>query len=61
VQFPIIADPDRKISYIYDMLDYQDATNRDLKGLPFTVRYCFLGSRLVSPANARPDPHRVCY
>jgi hypothetical protein len=26
------------VSYIYDMLDYQDATNKDLKGLPFTVR-----------------------
>lgn len=32
-----IADPDRKISTLYDMLDYQDATNRDMKGLPFTV------------------------
>lgn len=33
-----IADADRRVSYIYDMLDYQDATNKDLKGLPFTVR-----------------------
>lgn len=33
-----IADPDRKISTLYDMLDEQDATNRDAKGLPFTVR-----------------------
>ena len=32
-----IADEDRKISTLYDMLDYQDATNRDNKGLPFTV------------------------
>ena len=32
-----IADPDRKISTLYDMLDEQDATNRDAKGLPFTV------------------------
>ena len=32
-----IADADRKISTIYDMLDEQDATNRDAKGLPFTV------------------------
>lgn len=32
-----IADGDRKISTLYDMLDEQDATNRDAKGLPFTV------------------------
>ncbi|KAJ7912308.1 1-Cys peroxiredoxin [Mycena leptocephala] len=42
VQFPIIADADRRVSYIYDMLDYQDATNKDLKGLPFTIRTVFL-------------------
>jgi len=42
VSFPIIADPDRKISTLYDMLDYQDATNRDAKGLPFTVRTVFV-------------------
>ncbi|KAF7317024.1 1-cys peroxiredoxin [Mycena chlorophos] len=42
VQFPIIADPDRRVSYIYDMLDYQDATNKDLKGLPFTIRTVFV-------------------
>jgi len=42
VQFPIIADPDRKISTLYDMLDALDATNRDAKGLPFTVRTVFV-------------------
>ncbi|KAG6872756.1 hypothetical protein C0995_006958 [Termitomyces sp. Mi166 len=53
VQFPIvrdillctpiaIADPDRKISTLYDMLDAQDATNRDAKGLPFTIRTVFI-------------------
>ncbi|EIN10718.1 cysteine peroxiredoxin [Punctularia strigosozonata HHB-11173 SS5] len=42
VQFPIIADPDRKISTLYDMLDAQDATNVDAKGLPFTVRTVFV-------------------
>jgi len=42
VQFPIIADEDRKISTLYDMLDEQDATNRDAKGLPFTVRTVFV-------------------
>lgn len=42
VEFPIIADPDRKISTLYDMLDALDATNRDAKGLPFTVRTVFV-------------------
>ncbi|EKM80368.1 hypothetical protein AGABI1DRAFT_73502 [Agaricus bisporus var. burnettii JB137-S8] len=42
VRFPIIADGDRKISTLYDMLDYQDATNRDAKGLPFTIRTVFV-------------------
>jgi hypothetical protein len=36
-----IADEERKISVLYDMLDEQDATNRDAKGLPFTVRFFF--------------------
>jgi hypothetical protein len=34
---PQIADPDRKIATLYDMLDYQDASNVDKKGLPLTV------------------------
>jgi len=42
VQFPIIADEDRKISTLYDMLDEQDATNRNAKGLPFTIRTVFV-------------------
>ncbi|KAJ7590450.1 cysteine peroxiredoxin [Mycena floridula] len=42
VQFPIIADADRKISYLYDMLDYEDTTNVDTKGLPFTIRTVFV-------------------
>jgi len=42
VDFPIIADEDRKISTLYDMLDEQDATNRDAKGLPFTIRTVFV-------------------
>lgn len=42
VQFPIIADADRKISTLYDMLDALDPTNRDAKGLPFTVRTVFV-------------------
>ncbi|KAL1934780.1 hypothetical protein VTP01DRAFT_6962 [Rhizomucor pusillus] len=42
LQFPIIADADRKVSELYDMLDHQDATNVDAKGIPFTVRSVFI-------------------
>ncbi|KAF9190694.1 hypothetical protein BGZ51_008336 [Haplosporangium sp. Z 767] len=42
LKFPIIADADRKISALYDMLDYQDITNLDSKGVPFTVRSVFI-------------------
>ncbi|KAK9477908.1 thioredoxin-like protein [Lipomyces japonicus] len=42
LSFPIIADADRKISYLYDMLDYQDTTNIDQKGLPLTIRSVFI-------------------
>jgi glutaredoxin/glutathione-dependent peroxiredoxin len=42
VQFPIIADPERKVSALYDMLDHQDITNVDTKGIPFTVRSVFV-------------------
>jgi len=40
-----IADSDRKIATLYDMLDYQDAGNVDKKGLPLTVIF-FLYSRI---------------
>ena len=42
LKFPIIGDKDRSISTTYDMLDYQDATNVDAKGMPFTVRTVFV-------------------
>ncbi|KAL0089506.1 thioredoxin-like protein [Phycomyces blakesleeanus] len=42
LEFPIIADADRKISVLYDMLDKQDATNVDNGGLPFTIRSVFI-------------------
>ncbi|KAI0049620.1 1-Cys peroxiredoxin [Auriscalpium vulgare] len=42
VQYPIIADGDRKIATLYDMLDRQDATNVDKKGMPLTVRTVFV-------------------
>jgi alkyl hydroperoxide reductase subunit AhpC len=40
--FPIIGDKSRKIAYAYDMLDYQDTTNVDSKGIAFTIRSVFV-------------------
>lgn len=42
VGFPIIADPERKIAHLYDMIDYQDATNLDDKGVQLTIRSVFI-------------------
>jgi len=42
LNFPIIADEKREVSALYDMLDYQDITNIDAKGIPFTVRSVFI-------------------
>ncbi|CAG8484492.1 2882_t:CDS:2 [Ambispora gerdemannii] len=42
LSFPIIADYERKVSALYDMLDYQDITNVDTAGVPFTVRSVFV-------------------
>lgn len=42
LQFPIIADEDRKVSTLYGMLDNLDKTNVDKKGIPFTVRTVFV-------------------
>lgn len=41
VKFPIISD-DRTIATLYSMLDYQDLTNVDKKGMPLTVRSVFI-------------------
>jgi alkyl hydroperoxide reductase subunit AhpC len=40
--FPIIGDKDRQVAYLYDMLDYQDTTNVDSKGIAFTIRSVFI-------------------
>ncbi|KAJ5222419.1 Peroxiredoxin PRX1 [Penicillium citrinum] len=40
--FPIISDPERKVAYLYDMVDYQDTTNVDSKGLALTIRSVFI-------------------
>ncbi|KAB8265848.1 hypothetical protein BDV32DRAFT_134471 [Aspergillus pseudonomiae] len=42
LSFPIIADPERKVAYAYDMVDYQDTTNVDSKGLALTIRSVFI-------------------
>ena len=42
LQFPIIADADRKIAWQYDMVDHQDLENIDQKGLAFTIRSVFI-------------------
>ncbi|VEU20422.1 DEKNAAC101360 [Brettanomyces naardenensis] len=40
--FPIIADPKREIALKFDMIDYQDATNVDDKGVQLTIRSVFV-------------------
>ncbi|KAL2424139.1 Peroxiredoxin PRX1, mitochondrial [Exophiala dermatitidis] len=42
LNFPIIGDKDRKIALAYDMIDHQDATNVDSKGIAFTIRSVFI-------------------
>lgn len=42
LQFPIIADADRKIAFTYDTVDAQDVTNKDDKGIAFTIRSVFV-------------------
>lgn len=42
LKFPIISDPERKIAYLYDMVDYDDTTNVDEKGLALTIRSVFI-------------------
>ena len=42
LQFPIIADADRKVAWLYDMIDQQDLENIDQKGIAFTIRSVFV-------------------
>ncbi|CAO1600615.1 peroxiredoxin 1 [Xanthoria calcicola] len=42
LSFPIIADADRHIAWTYDMVDAQDTTNVDQKGIAFTIRSVFV-------------------
>lgn len=41
LNFPIIADKSRKVSYLYDMIDYQDTRNVDSKGMALTIRSAY--------------------
>lgn len=42
LKFPIIGDKERKVALAYDMIDHQDATNVDSKGIAFTIRSVFV-------------------
>ncbi|KAH8176753.1 ahpC/TSA family protein [Sarocladium implicatum] len=42
VAFPIIGDKERQVALAYDMIDHQDATNVDSKGIAFTIRSVFV-------------------
>lgn len=42
LRFPIIGDKQRKVAFAYDMLDHQDITNVDQKGIAFTIRSVFI-------------------
>ncbi|KAI1380789.1 mitochondrial peroxiredoxin PRX1 [Hypoxylon crocopeplum] len=42
LQFPIIADADRRVAFLYDMVDAQDLANIDEKGIAFTIRSVFV-------------------
>ncbi|KAL9115318.1 MAG: hypothetical protein Q9227_000639 [Pyrenula ochraceoflavens] len=42
LKFPIIGDKQRQVALKYDMLDHQDATNVDEKGIAFTIRSVFI-------------------
>lgn len=42
VQFPIIADADRKVAYLYDMISQDDLDNIAQKGIAFTIRAVYI-------------------
>lgn len=53
LQFPIIADADREVAFLYDMVDQQDLTNIDEKGIAFTIRSVFVidPAKVSAPAS----------
>ncbi|RMJ28947.1 mitochondrial peroxiredoxin Prx1 [Aspergillus sp. HF37] len=42
LQFPIIADADRKVAFLYDMVDQAELDNLAEKGIAFTIRSVFV-------------------
>jgi alkyl hydroperoxide reductase subunit AhpC len=42
VQFPIIADADRNVAFLYDMIDQDELDNLAEKGIAFTIRSVFI-------------------
>ncbi|KAF9696605.1 hypothetical protein EKO04_005210 [Ascochyta lentis] len=42
VKFPIIADADRKVAFLYDMIAQDDLDNIKQKGIAFTIRSVFI-------------------
>ncbi|KAF5980236.1 peroxiredoxin (alkyl hydroperoxide reductase subunit C) [Fusarium coicis] len=42
LQFPIIADADRKVAFLYDMISQEDLDNIAEKGIAFTIRSVFV-------------------
>jgi peroxiredoxin (alkyl hydroperoxide reductase subunit C) len=42
LQFPIIVDADRKVSFLYDLNDRQKLENNEVKGIAFTIRSIFI-------------------
>jgi len=42
LRFPIIGDKQRQVALLYDMIDHQDATNVDSKGIAFTIRSVYV-------------------
>jgi len=42
LSFPVIGDKDRQIAFLYDMLDFQDTTNVDARGIAYTIRAVFV-------------------
>ena len=42
LRFPVIADKEREVAWLYDMVDAQDMENVDEKGIAFTIRSVFV-------------------
>lgn len=42
VQFPIIADHDRKVAFLYDMINQEDLDDAAKKNIAFTIRSVFV-------------------